>query len=63
MDSFIKKIFENNPTISAKKNSKLIKHKFPFIKFSLIEKNLIYGITEAIKYKKFTLLVKYLIRR
>ena len=63
MDSFIKKIFENNPTISAKKNSKLIKRKFPFIKFSLIEKNLIYGITEAIKYKKFKILAKHLFRK
>jgi len=63
MDSFIKKVFENNPTISKKKANKLIKYKFPLIKFSLIEKNLIYGITKAIKYKKFKILYKYLIRK
>ena len=39
MDSFIKKIFEDNPTIHVESSDFLIKNNFPFFKVSLVKKN------------------------
>ena len=39
MDSFIKKIFERNPTIHVESSDFLIQNNFPFFKVSLVKKN------------------------